>query len=418
MRAGHVGFGLRSVQVLVPLAASAVLLASCSSSSNRNTYDEQPAPAATSTGAPPSPSLGGTDDHRSVSVTFEGTVLAPNGVLPLSNALVYVSTQAPAAIPEGAYCDECVSLQDGTFAISAADGKFSFTTDLPKGKAWLVVQKGQFRRVRPVTVDKEGTIALAKDDTTIPSHADKAKGDDIPKMVVLKDGTDFDRIDDSLAKLGLAGVEVRTDRTLLQNKAELMKYHVVFVPCGSSDDPITTDPVAKQNLDEFVQAGGKLYVTDWSYEFVRQPFPGFLSWAGETQTLGSAASGDEWDAPATAADQGLADWLTATGDATFTVKGNWTKLTSVNVRPGLDEKGASVDVTPKVWVTAQNGTSAGVTPTTVSFQNRCGRVLFSTYHTESGVGGGGGTALLAQEKALLYVLLEVGVCVGERPGVK
>jgi hypothetical protein len=117
------------------------------------------------------------------------------------------------------------------------------------------------------------------------------------------------------------------------------------------------------------------------------------------------------------AGQGLADWLTATGDASFTVKGNWTKLTSINTQTGLDEKGASVDVTPKVWVTAQNGTSSAATPTTVSFQNKCGRVLFSTYHTESGVGGGGGSTLLAQEKALLYVLLEVGVCVGDRPGV-
>jgi hypothetical protein len=74
-----------------------------------------------------------------------------------------------------------------------------------------------------------------------------------------------------------------------------------------------------------------------------------------------------------------------------------------------------VDVTPKVWVTAQQGTSSAVAPTTVSFQNQCGRVLFSTYHTESGFGGS--TTLLAQEKALLYVLLEVGVCVGDRPGV-
>ncbi|MDB4936897.1 MAG: Tryptophan synthase alpha chain [Labilithrix sp.] len=400
---------------LVPVA---VLVASCSSASERGTFDETPAPAQTGTAAPSPPPLGDNTDHRAVPVTFEGTVLAPNGSLPLSNALVYVTQQAPAAIPEGAYCDECVTLQDGTFAISAPDGKFTFTTDLPKGKAWLVVQKGQFRRVRPVTIEKEGTIAVAKDDSTIPGHADVAKGDDIPKMVILKDDTDFDRIDDSLTKLGIAGVEVRTDRSLLKNKAELMKYHVVFIPCGESDDPLSTDPVAKQNLDEFVQAGGKLYVTDWSYEFVRQPFPGFFSWADETQTLGSAASGDEWDAPATAADPGLGDWLTATGDASFEVKGNWTKLTAVNVRQGLDEKGASVDVTPKVWVTAQNGSSSAVIPTTVSFQNKCGRVLFSTYHTESGVGGGGGSALLAQEKALLYVLLEVGVCVGERPGVK
>ena len=407
-----------SVLSVVPVA---LLIGACSSSSGRGGFDDPaPAPAADAGGGP---QLGDNTDHRTVSVSLSGTVLAPNGSLPLSNALVYVTQQSPAPIPEGAYCDECVSLQEGTFAISAPDGTFSFTTDLPKGKAWVVVQKGQFRRVRPITIDKAGMIALAKDDTTIPGRSDTSKGDDVPKMVILKDDTDFDRIDDSLTKLGLANVEVRSDRSLLKNKAELMKYHVVFIPCGSSDDPMTTDPVAKQNLDEFVQAGGKLYVTDWSYEFVRQPFPGFLDWAEQTSTLGSAASGDEWDAPATAADTGLADWLTATGDATFEVKGNWTKLTSINTRPGLDEKGNDVDVTPKVWVTAQNGSSSAVIPTTVSFQNKCGRVLFSTYHTESSVGGlggggGGGTTLLAQEKALLYVLLEVGVCVGERPGVK
>ena len=408
---------MRARKLVLSFVPVALLIAACSSSSSRGGFDETPAPAGDTDGGG-TPKLGDNTDHRAVSVSFSGTVLAPNGTLPLSNALVYVTQQAPEAIPAGAYCDECVSLQEGTFAISAADGTFAFTTDLPKGKAWVVVQKGQFRRVRPITVADAGMMALSKDDTTIPSRSDTAKGDDVPKMVILKDDTDFDRIDDSLTKLGLANVEVRTDRSLLKNKAELMKYHVVFIPCGSSDDALMTDPEAKANLDEFVQAGGKLYVTDWSYEFVRQPFPGFVDWAGETAVVGSAASGEEWDAPATAADTGLADWLTATGDATFEVKGNWTKITSVNTKQGLDEKGNAVDVTPKVWVTAQNGSSAAVIPTTVSFQNKCGRVLFSTYHTESGTSGSGGTALLAQEKALLYVLLEVGVCVGDRPGVK
>ena len=50
-------------------------------------------------------------------------------------------------------------------------------------------------------------------------------------------------------------------------------------------------------------------------------------------------------------------------------------------------------------------------PATVSFEQKCGRVLFSTYHTE----GDNNSKLLAQEKALLYILLEVGVCVGELP---
>ena len=55
-------------------------------------------------------------------------------------------------------------------------------------------------------------------------------------------------------------------------------------------------------------------------------------------------------------------------------------------------------------------TSNGTGPSTVSFDSQCGRVLFSTYHAE----GGETDALLAQEKALLFILLEVGVCVGQQ----
>ena len=228
---------MRVRKLRLSFVPAALLVAACSSSSSHAGFDNPPPAAGGDAGG--TPQLGDKTDHRSVSVSFAGTVLAPNGTLPLSNALVYVTQQAPDAIPAGAYCDECVTLQDGTFAISAADGTFAFTTDLPKGKAWLVTQKGQFRRVRPITVDQAGMIAISKDDTTIPSKSDTSKGDDIPKMVILKDTTDFDRIDDSLAKLGLAGVEVRQDRSLLKNKAELMKYHVVFIPCGSSDDAMT-----------------------------------------------------------------------------------------------------------------------------------------------------------------------------------
>jgi hypothetical protein len=160
------------------------------------------------------------------------------------------------------------------------------------------------------------------------------------------------------------------------------------------------------------RATATAYVTDWSYEFVRQPFGGFISWEGETPALGSAAGG-LWDGPAKAVDQGLADWLSATGDATFSVEGDWTTISHVSSRPGKDPKGQPATIAPKVWVTATKD-DGKTYPTTVSFEDQCGRVLFSTYHTENGMGGG----LTAQEKALLYVLLEVGVCVGERPGTK
>lgn len=403
---------MRSAIVVLSVGFVLVTLGACSSS--REGFSEIPAAVPDAAPPPLGPVLGG-DASASVDITLRGTVFAPNGTLPLSNALVYITAEAPPAIPEGAYCDECVTLPEDTFAVSSADGTFEITSRMPTGKAFIVVQKGQFRRVRPLKIDKAGDIDIKKDDTTIPGRSDPTKGDDVPKMAVLKDGSDYDKIDESLSKLGITALDVKHDRALLENEAELMKYHVVFIPCGSKSDPTSTSTRAKQNLQKFVEAGGKLYVTDWSYEFVRQPFPGFLSWDGETQALGSAASGNEWDAPAMAADPGLAEWLGATGDPSFTVKGNWTTINAVNTLRGLDPKGDSVDITPKVWVTAQKPGSNMQRPTTVSFANKCGRVLFSTYHTEASVGGS--TSLLAQEKALLYVLLEVGVCVGERPGV-
>jgi hypothetical protein len=386
------------------------LAASCSST-KRDAFTEPP-PADPAVAPPTAPELGG-EDNRAVAVTLKGTVYAPNGSLPLSNALVYYTSTAPDAIPDGAYCDQCVTLEDGTFAVSAPDGSFELSTEIPKGERFLVVQKGQFRRVRPLDVDAEGTIEVPKDDTTLPGKADPAKGDDVPKMLVLKDDMDFDHIDESLTKLGITGFEVRTDRSVLDDLAELMKYHVVFIPCGDQADPHATSPQSKDDLQQFVQAGGKLYVTDWSYEFVRQPFPGYLAWDRETASIGSAATGDEWDAPATATDDGLASWLAATGDASFEVQGNWTTIRAVSTQEGVDPDGNPVDIEPKVWVTATK--DGHQVPTTVSFEDQCGRVLFSTYHTESGFGGS--TTLLAQEKALLYVLLEVGVCVGDRPGV-
>jgi len=41
-------------------------------------------------------------------------------------------------------------------------------------------------------------------------------------------------------------------------------------------------------------------------------------------------------------------------------------------------------------------------------------VMYSTYHAE-GTDNGGSSTLLAQEKALFHILLEVSACVGVKP---
>lgn len=376
--------------------------------------------------------LDGSEPPPSVA-TLIGTVLAPEGTIPISGALVYLTPVAPGAIPDGVYCDKCVKLDFQTpYTFTGADGGFHL--GVPKtGSYQLVVQKGQFRRVRPIDVTL-GNVAVPLTATTLPAKSDGAAGDSIPKMAIVEEV--WDSIDVSLARLGLGTLAptgpfgaLQVDRAtapydyydglpgskggydaILKNWSTLSQYHVVFLPCAWSNqtDCNTSspaqDPVVQKNLQDFVGKGGKLYVTDYSYEFVRQVFPGYVDWQNQTATLGSACLSGAWDGAASSPDPGLTAWLGTQGINSFDVKENWTAIAAVHAGNTTDPDGKPISVTPKVWVEAN--TQWGKRPATVSFEQACGRVLFSTYHTE-----GASPTMLPQERALLYILLEVGVCV-------
>lgn len=368
---------------------------------------------------------------------LQGKVVAPNGTLPIGGALVYVTDRAPDAIPDKAYCDTCVTLSpfEG-YGYSKPDGTFEIPA-YRTGSAYLVVQKGQFRRVRRIDV-VAGDQRVAPDATRLPSKNAPAVGDTIPKIAIANGG--FDHIDATLSNLGVEefyvygydfiarppGIDVKKGTDALFGSAEEMgKYHIVLLPCAtfsfSDDNGATTcgSPSARTQaaLRTYVEGGGKLYVTDYSYEAVRQTWPGIITWydrnmralPNDATALGTACrSGDE-DTPGVVDDPGLKTWLTALGDTSITLQASFTRIQKVSPRPGVDAKGNPVTITPKVWMSSQ---AAGQTiPATVSFEQRCGRVLMSSYHCE----GGSGAALLPQEKALFFTLLEVGVCVGELP---
>lgn len=370
---------------------------------------------------PPPPSKG----------NVTGIVRAPEGTIPISGALVYLSSSQPAAIGDGVYCDACEELTSTTpHTLTQANGFFDLPTHLT-GELFLVVQKGQFRRVRKVTIN-EGSQTMAAAVTTLPARMDKANGDDVPKMAVVEG--QWDKIEVSLAKLGLGTItnDIFGDPvdkataafdfigpgsrdSFLGNWDQIKNYHVVFIPCSGSEGTTCNDTLpgnaqVQETLRRFVRAGGKLYVTDYSYEFLRQPWPGMVTFASANGSLGSGCLSGEYDAPATVNDDGLRDWLAAQNPpvTTFSVLQNWSRVDALTSGQVLDLDGNPINSTPKAWVSGNVGGTQH--PATISFQDQCGRVMFSTYHTEP---GSGAAALIPQELALLYVLLEVGVCVTE-----
>lgn len=332
---------------------------------------------------------------------LRGTVHAPQPKISISGALVYLTDESPDAIPPTVFCDRCVRLVDGTpFTLSDAKGDFSLPAS-KLGKQYLVVQKGGFRRVRPIEV-KDGDQNVAAALTTLPAKADPAKGDEVPRMAIVKGSSD--PIEESLVKLGVAREALTmTSAAILRDAAQLKRFHIVFLPCGD-DATSSKDATVQKNLRDFAAAGGRVYATDWHYDFVHQVWPGYVQFKGQSAMPCSGCSDRVYDAAATVDDDGLDKWLGVNGAANVRLEANYVTITSVRPVQSTAANGASVTVTPKVWVTGQ--TPDGARPATVSFEHACGRVLFSTYHTEPSTAPG----LKAQELALLYVLLEVSVC--------
>ncbi len=361
-----------------------------------------------------------------------GKVVAPEGTIPIAGALVYLTRTEPAPIPSGVYCDKCVRLDSFSFTYSEPDGTFRLPVHA-EGSFFMVTQKGQFRRVRRVNVAK-GEQRVNGDDTRLPGRTDAALGDTIPKMFVAD--ANWDSIANSLRKLGVSDYASPPPATFpptfppppgddtLTNATKLSAYHIVFVPCsGGTSNNLGSDAVCtniyapdtngKRVMKDFIQAGGKLYVTDWSYEYVNQTWPGFVQFKtmngtglGSACTIGSYSGDAKWEDPS------LASWMTAIGEGNARLEKSYIRIDSTRPQAGLDEEGRATTITPKVWASTQVDGASRIA--TVSFQDRCGRVLYSTYHAE-GTDNGGSNTLLAQEKALFHILLEVGTCVGVRP---
>ena len=115
------------------------------------------------------------------------------------------------------------------------------------------------------------------------------RGDTVPSVLVVD--TNYDDIEETLDQLGISTYEklAQTQRlAVLKDPARLAKYQIIFLPCGTcatlggssflgNDDAL--DATAQRNLKDWVQKGGKLYVTDFEYSFVNETWKNYMTFA-------------------------------------------------------------------------------------------------------------------------------------------
>ena len=383
---------------------------------------------------------------------------APGQEIPIAGALVYVGAAAPAPIPDGVYCEQCVDTPDGG-TLTAADG--SFVLDVPPGNYWLTIQKGQYRVDHQMSISL-GTTTLPANMTTLPSQWNPDMHMWMPR-IAMATGTD-DSIEDILAKLGVGslsgneyggpiGENGASELTvvsysgsgngsvthLLQNMDEMRKYHIIFFPCATTManiDSLLRNQTVLQNIRRYVSEGGKLYVTDWSGELADRAFPQQIqlgdsgadsegtydpvALTGTLTSIGDADGSSYSIDDGKAVDPDLHAWLgTQLGPHEgggvgmynpddFEIGGLYNWIRNLNaVMIATDGMGNPVYDTPKSWVTGSGPSTGGAKPVAVTYApTGCGKVLYTAFQTANSPHAG----LNEQERVLLYLIMEIQTC--------
>jgi hypothetical protein len=339
--------------------------------------------------------------------TISGTVYAPTPPAfgspdPIFNATVYVPNAQVQPFVPGVACDNCMNPASGAplvIATSGADGKFVLKNAPAADAVPLVVQVGRWRRqvviprVQPC-VDNP----LLPELTRLPRT--KAEGD-IPLMAIATGAVDA--LECVLRKIGVDNSEFTLPSgngrvhlyqangatlgpttppaaELTGNLATLKRYDIAILECEGSE---MRKPVAnKMNAIEYANAGGRLFLTHYSYTWLFDvaPFQGTADWVANSAhpTMNDAALTGIID-QSFPKGMAFAQWLDYVG-ASAPVPGQ----IQINV-PRHDLNAATPP--SQRWIysaapaTVQHFTFN--TPVGAAEANQCGRALFSDFHVNN-----------------------------------
>ena len=388
--------------------------------------------------------------------TVMGSVFDPSGQVPLYNALVYVPNGEVKPFTQGVTCDRCGSTTTGDpLVIALTDATGSYTLkNVPAGTSFpLVMQIGKWRRQVTIPAVPACSVLTLTDPNQQRFPRNKSEGD-IPQMAIATGSADpFECL---LLKMGIDTSEfTRPDSTgrvhmyvtpqgsppplqldggsppaasLWSDAGTLSRYDVVLLPCEGSE--YRKPDAGIQNLVNYTSAGGRLFVTHYSYVWTafNAPYNSVANWVPDAP--------QNHDPPDpfnglidTTFPKGLAfqDWLSNVGaldGGTLLIREPRDDVGPVNLDAGTrwvygpNPNNTTTPVTTQhlTWNTPifpppQADGDAGV---------ECGRVVFSDFHvTAAGLLNNKGQfpsscasgALTPQEKALIFMLFDVSSCV-------
>ncbi len=386
-------------------------------------------------------------------ISVSGVIVIPDGSTPVSNATVYIpSNQSSVSmrVQKTTVGTDCPEPAENYLIATCTDenGEFSIEGLFPAQYEVSVV-KGAFSA--NFQVNAEANVELSQP-VALGGNLDAGAAN-----IAVVTGQ-FDRMQDVLAKTGLGSVDFLGqlvlgtevfdlydgDDTLDSDYREFTElfaidpatgnprinnYDIVFINCGAdeygfSEDTYSVDPEdadVKTAIYNYVNSGGRLYATDWAYDYIEQTFPEYIDFYGsesitdpfEPEFTNAAEEGVSIDSEdATILDDNLRTYLgnvecdgestCLNSDGTLHVEGF---LAAWAVMDGVHSMNSDVTIyTEGPAPTYQDDVDADPIdrPLMVSLNIGEGKVFFSSYHTENIMS----TELLPQERALQFLVFE------------
>lgn len=397
-----------------------------------------------------------------VTTTVSGIVTAPNGTLPLYNAIVYVPAAPLEPLADGASCDRCGSVSGEPVAatVTGSDGKFVLKNVPPGKNIPLVVQVGKWRRELTLPAVGQCVDNPIADASLTRLPRNQSEGH-LPKIAVTTGRCD--QLACLLPKLGIDPVEYTPSTgsgrlhiyrgaadgadspttvpapapsgsldaaELWSNVATLKQYDMVMLSCECAEHNETKPNSAKQAMYDFASAGGRVFASHYHYAWTQSgALKGTAQWLGGSSSSSSSTPPFLVDTsfPKGAA---LADWLVGVG-ATST-KGE------IPISQPREDVGAVVAPTQR-WVYSKRWVIPGVladpipestkylnvnTPVGKPIDEQCGKFVFADMHLyggdiqdpatalpDDGFPGSCGKDLTPEEKALAFLFFDLSSCV-------
>ena len=394
-----------------------------------------------------------------------GKVYDTSGQVQIYNALVYVPNGQVLPFTPGVSCDRCEAFTSGSpliVALTGSDGAFTLSNVpvIPDGGTLpLVIQVGRWRRqvALPAVPACTSTPITNHDTTRLPRN--KSEGD-IPQMAIATGGADpFECL---LLKMGISPSEFTNpdaggrihyyvsdspgpgldkvppappESTLLNDAGTLMNYDVVLLPCeGGEYRRNNVGNPQPQNLVQYAGAGGRLFTTHYGYVWQafseNNPFPTTGDW--RPQSCDSYTSPLQVTVDQTfAKGQAFSQWLVNVGSST--------DAGFLTLHESRHDLFATTSASQRwLYTNIPNSICTGSPPAVehMTYNTplnppplpdggpgvQCGRVVYSDFHVSASAlyADDGGLrfpdacipgALSAQEKALLFMLMDVSSCV-------